>query len=116
MWKAKDATRCDKLRNLIGSQGECALRDTQKHARMRINLLSPGHGTNPAPVDSDGAADSTCSLSEAKSSRNNSSEVRKPSGFTTGMTFWSSTVSPRYQRCSSWQNAAGKAWSIVIMV
>src|SRR5580704_672700 len=112
--EAKHAAGCDELHDLVGGEREAAITQTQQHAGARIELFETAHRLSPASFTA-GEVPAATGFAMA-SSCNSSSLVRKPNGFTTGITFWSSTVKPRYQSRSSLQNAGGNACRRVIVV
>src|SRR5579872_3177999 len=85
MRKAKDAARGHQLRNLHRSNGKATLTKPQKNERLRSGFDGLGHSGNsiPSPVSSPGIVSGTTDASSSA----NSSAVRNPSGFTTGITF-----------------------------
>src|SRR4029077_6878472 len=110
----------DQFCNLGGGQGKATVAQAKQDERLLVGFGDQGHcmmlvsGSSSAIRSAARLASASCD-SDA-SIRKSSSGVRKPSGLTTGTTFWSRAVRPRYQVRSSWQKASGSACRRVMLV
>ena len=84
MRKAKDAARRNKFGDLIGDEREAAIAQAQQNATARVELFKRTHRASP---DSLAKAEPGATGLAMASSSASSSLVRKPRGFTTGITF-----------------------------
>src|SRR5216684_2609434 len=112
--KTKNAAGRDEFRNLSRRHGETPFAQSQQDERLQFEFERLRHRASSVPSAPSSAGFSTGS--RAASSKASSSDERNPSGWTTGTTFWSSAVSPRYHCRSSWQKQRGSAWSRVMLV
>src|SRR5258708_5237099 len=120
--EAEDAARRDQLCNLVGGDRKAAGAPAEEGKGLQLGFGGPRHcvklesWASCAFSSAMRSASASASCDSEASNRKSSSGVKKPSGFTTGTTVWSSAVSPRYQPRSSWQKARGRACKRVMLV